>query len=94
MPFKPILIDRSKTVLITWFFVLLAHLSRRLIGELIGYPWSGVRPSLTMLKDLLLQNRWAYQSQIVCGASLGSGNESLFAVSGSHDKDGRHAHIW
>ena len=23
----------------------LAHLSRRLIGELIGYPWSGVRPS-------------------------------------------------
>ena len=22
----------------------LAHLSRRLIGELIGYPWSGVRP--------------------------------------------------
>ena len=24
---------------------LLAHLSRRLIGELIVYPWSGVRPS-------------------------------------------------
>ena len=24
----------------------LAHLSRRLIGELIGYPWSGVRPSV------------------------------------------------
>ena len=23
----------------------LAHLSQRLIGELIGYPWSGVRPS-------------------------------------------------
>ena len=25
---------------------LLAHLSRRLIGELIVYPWSGVRPSV------------------------------------------------
>ena len=24
---------------------LLAHLSRRLVGELIVYPWSGVRPS-------------------------------------------------
>ena len=24
---------------------LLTHLSRRLIGELVGYPWSGVRPS-------------------------------------------------
>ena len=24
---------------------LLAHLSRRLIGELVGYPWSGVHPS-------------------------------------------------
>ena len=24
---------------------LLAHLSRRLIDELVGYPWSGVRPS-------------------------------------------------
>ena len=24
----------------------LAHLSRRLIGELLGYPWSGVHPSV------------------------------------------------
>ena len=28
------------------FYPFLAHLSRRLIGELIGYPWSGVRPSV------------------------------------------------
>ena len=45
----------------------LAHLSRRLIGELIGYSWSGVRPaslSFTKLKDLPLQNRLANQSQI------------------------------
>ena len=83
----------------------LAHLSRRLIGELIVYQWSGVRrpsvrcpssvcPSSTMLKDLLLRNRWSHQSQILCGASLGRGNDILFAASGSHDQDGRHAHIW
>ena len=79
----------------------LAHLSRRLIGELIVYPWSGVRrrpsvvrPSSTMLKHLLLRNRLADQSQILCGASLGRGNEILFAAYGSHDQDDRHAHIW
>ena len=81
-------------------YFLLAHLSRRLIGELIVYPWSGVRrPSVrpsssTMLKPLLLRNRSADQSQILCGASLGKGNEILFAAFGSHDQDGRHAHIW
>ena len=69
-------------------------LSQRLIGELIGYPWSGVRPSsFTMLKNLL-RNRFANQSQILCGASLGRGNNILFAASGSHDQDGHHAHIW
>ena len=84
---------------------LLAHLSQRLIGELIVYPWSGVRrtsssvvrPSVrpsTMLKHLLLRNRLANQSQILCGASLGRGNNILFAASRSHDQDGRHAHIW
>ena len=70
---------------------ILAHLSRRLIGELIGYSWSGVRPSsvrpssFTMLKDLL-RNRFANQSQILCGASLGRGNDILFAASGSMTK--------
>ena len=69
-------------------------------GELIVYPSSrrqSVRrrpSSFTMLKDLLLRNRWADQSQILCGASLGRGNDILFAVSGSHDQDGHHAHIW
>ena len=78
----------------------LAHLSRRLIGELIVYPWIRrplyVRPSAssTMLKRLLLRNRLADQSQILCGASLGRGNEFLFVASGTHDQDGRHAHIW
>ena len=69
-------------------------------GELIGYPSSRrpsvVRPSSVVnnFKHLLLRNRWADQSQILCGASLGRGNDILFAASGSHDQDGRHAHIW
>ena len=28
----------------------LAHLSQRLIGELIGYSWSGVRPSASSVR--------------------------------------------
>ena len=45
----------------------LANLSRRLIVELIGYSWSGVRPSVrrpfTMLKNLLLQNCWPIKAK-------------------------------
>ena len=65
---------------------LLAHLSRRLIGELIVYPWSGVRLPFTMLKHHLLRNLWADQSQILCGASLGRGNDILFAALGHMTK--------
>ena len=79
------------------FLAFLAHLSRRLIGDLIVYPWSGVRrrtSSSTMLKHLFLRKHLTDQSQILCEASLGRGNEILLAASGSHDQDGRHAHIW
>ena len=64
-------------------------------GELIGYP-SSRRPSVVVVNNFkhLLRNRWADKSQILCGASLGRGNDILFAASGSHDQDGRHAHIW
>ena len=57
---------------------------------------SVVRPSSVVnnFKLLLLWNRLANQNQILCGASLGRGNESLFAASESHNQDGRHAHIW
>ena len=62
---------------------LLAHLSRRLICELVGYPWSasGRRlplASFTMLKHLFLRNQWANQSQIVCEASLDRWDEIFF----------------
>ena len=77
---------------------LLAHLSRRLIGELIGYPWSGVRPSITVVDNakisVFLRNHRANQSQIVCGASLDRWNENLLMASGSHDQTGRHTHVW
>ena len=54
----------------------LVHLSQRLIGELIGYSWSGVRPSsvrpsfVNNFKHLLCKCL-ANQSQILCGASWG-----------------------
>ena len=76
--------------------ILLAHLRQRLIGELIGYSWSSVRPLSSVVNNFkhLLQNRLPDESQILCGASLGRGNESLFVASGSHDQNGHHAHIW
>ena len=42
----------------------------------------------------LLASQSANQSEILCGASMGRGDESLIAKSRSHDQDGRHAHIW
>ena len=36
----------------TGVYIILAHLSRRLIGELIVYPWSGVRrPSVVVVRS-------------------------------------------
>ena len=48
---------------------ILAHRSRRLKGELIGYSWSGVRPAsssgvVNNFKHLLLQNPLPDQSKI------------------------------
>ena len=68
-------------------------------GELIELPCSGFRPSSSYVVVVhnfkhLLQNRLPDQSQILCGTSLGRGNEILFAASGSHDQYSRHAHIW
>ena len=82
--------NEYSTVKLRWIFcdkfrTFLAHLRRRLIRELILYPCSGVRrrPSFTMFKHLLLLNRLANYSLILCGASMGRGNESLFVASGS-----------
>ena len=82
--------------------LLLAHLSQRFIGELIhvGYSWSGVRPSsvrrplLTISNIFFSETVFPFKAKFYVGASLGRGNESLFAASVSHGQDGRHAHIW
>ena len=60
---------------------LLAHLSRRLIGELVVYPLPGVRSHFQRssppkpLGQSKTNFMWSF---------LGRGNESLFAASGSH----------
>ena len=93
--------EQWHTNLYLWYFIVSSPELSGSQGELIVYPYSGVRVSLllllsssTMFKHLLLWNRFANQSQILCGASLGRGNESLYKWSWSLDQDGRHAHIW
>ena len=72
--------------------VIISSPEPRLTGELIGYPWirrrhrrrpSSVRSHFQTSSP---PNRLANQSQILCGASLGRGNESLYKWSRSHDK--------
>ena len=92
-------IKEKRRVQLSQNFWFLAHLSRRLRGELLVYQWlrcpsSVVRPSVNIFKHLLLWNHWANLTQISYGDSLGWENESLFKCSWSHDQDGRHAHIW
>ena len=70
----------------------LARLNRRLTGELIVYPCSGVRHRRSQLQKSAPLIRLANQSQTSCGASLGRGNESLYKWSRSHDQDGRHGY--
>ena len=80
-----------------FFFVLnfrfLAHLSRRLVGELIVYPWSGVRPSSVVVhnfKHKYLCNRWADHNQILSEASLGWGKDCIRFWARSDQNSGLH----
>ena len=59
-----------------YVFIFLAHQSRRLIGELIVYPCSGVRPSFVVRRPQF-QNRWADCSHITHTPSTGRGKEYL-----------------
>ena len=79
--------------------IILAHLSQRLIGEFIGYPWSGVRRQSPVVVRSRFQTSFSWKP---LGQSkpnfmwclLGKGNQSLYKSFRSHDQDGRHAHIW
>ena len=59
--------------------LILAHLSQRLIGELIGYPCFGVRCCCRQpfFKHFLIRKRLANQSQISCRASLVKGETKV-----------------
>ena len=79
---------------------LLAHLSRRLMGELIVYQ-SFRRPSVVCRPSVRPQFHTSSPLKPLGQTNsnfiwriLGHGNESLFKWSWSHDQDGRHAHIW
>ena len=74
---------------------LLAHLSQRLIGELIVYPRSGVRLSSSSISKIFSETAGPIKAKFYVEPPwLGGGNKSLFMAAGSHDQDGRHAHIW
>ena len=55
--------------------IFLAHLSRRLIGEFIGYPWIR-RPSSSLVVVVrLFTFSNVFSSETACGASLGRGTK-------------------
>ena len=59
--------------------------------KVIDWSWSkSLR--INIFKLFFLNNLWGDWSQISCGASMGW--ETMFKWSRSHDKTGRHAHIW
>ena len=57
--------------------VILAHLSRRLIGELIGYSLGPASVRRSHCSNIFFSDT----AEPINGASLGRGNESLFAAS-------------
>ena len=82
----------------------LAHLSQGLIGELIVYPWSGVRLRPSVVRPsvrrpqcsniFFSETDWSIKVKFYVESPWVGGNKILSAASGSHDQDGRHAHIW
>ena len=81
-------------VILFSFRFLLAHFGHKLTVWAYSYPWSGNRlrpsvcPTVKHFKELLLQNRLAYQSQILC-----VGEQTLFPAFGSNGQNGCHAYI-
>ena len=71
---------------------------KRLIGELIGYSWSGVRLSSVRRrkqcsKIFFSETTGPIKAEFYVKPPWVGGNNILFAASGSHDQDGRHANI-
>ena len=51
-----------KIGVITFAQTFLAHVSRRLIGELLGYSWSGLHPSTVFRPSVVVNNVQTYSS--------------------------------
>ena len=71
----------------------LAHLSQRLVGELIVYPWSKVRPASSIVynfKHEYLCNQWVDHNQILSEASLGWGKGCIRFWARSDQNSGFH----
>ena len=70
----PILFILNVSTALELTCIFLAHLSQRLIGELIGYPWSGFRSQFQM------SSSWKPLGQSkpnLCGAFLGRGDQKF-----------------
>ena len=82
--------------------ILLAHLSQRLIGEPIVYPYSGVRGRRCCRHCCCLQpfsnifsseTAWPIKAKFYVEPPW-EGGTKVCKWSRSHDQDGCHAHIW
>ena len=79
----------------------LAHLSRRLTGELIGYSWirrpsvrrRHRRPSFTFSNIFSSETAWPIKAKLYVEPPWEGGTKVFYKRSRSHDQDGRHAHI-
>ena len=76
----------------------LAHLSRRLTGELIGYPWIP-RPSSSVCRPFTFSNVFSSETAWPIKAKFyveppWEGGMKVYINGPGHDQDGRHAHIW
>ena len=57
------------------------------------WPWSKVT-QISKFKHVFLKNSWAIWNQSSYESLKENRNENKYKWVGSHDQDGRHAHIW
>ena len=61
--------------------------------KVILWPWSKVT-QISKFKLVFLKNSWAIWNQSSYESLKENRNENKYKWVGSHDQDGRHAHIW
>ena len=78
---------------LSWWTYSMTSLCCRRLSSAVCRLSSVVLSFINIFKHFLLWNHWTDWSQLLYGASMGWGNESMFAGSRSVDQDGHHAHI-